>query len=215
MFSFSKRDVRDATAGAIFAVVVLLIMFMSGCVRSERTTRLQTIPEPFRPVDISASTLEPGLSVLYFYELYRSVNQLPKTEPIMRKGKPGPPILQLNHRFGKGENVFDSGESQGVGMIMQGFLHLDTPGTYRFQVKSNDGFALYLNDTRIITDPGVHADRLSDEGEITVSQAGWFPLLIRYYQRKGTAALSLYWKKEGAGYSVIPPEAYAHAKGSS
>ena len=45
----------------------------------------------------------------------------------------------------------------------------------------------------------------------SIEEAGWYPMLIKYFQKKGTAALSLYWKPPGAAeFSVIPAEAYAH-----
>ena len=197
--------------GLSFLLLIFTIAFIGGCAKREHAAKLSIVQEPFIASPVPAESLEPGLSVLYFYQLFRSVNQLPRTEAVMRGGKPGPPIMQLNHRFGRGVEVFDSGASQGVGMIMRGYLHLEKPGKYTFQAKSNDGFALYLDGRLIITDPGVHGDRLSDQGEVTVTEGGWFPVLIRYYQRKGTAALSLYWKSaNGTDFVVIPPEAYAH-----
>jgi len=162
------------------------------------------------PARVQKGQLSPGLSVLYFYDLYRYIYQMPQGELIAKKGKPGPPILQLDHRFNDGE-VFDSGQSKGVGMVMTGYLHLEQPGQYAFQALSNDGFEMKINDQLIINDPEVHKDKLSAPGQLTVAEGGWFPVNIKYFQRKGTATLVLYWKPPGTdAFIVVPGPAYAH-----
>jgi hypothetical protein len=42
-------------------------------------------------------------------------------------------------------------------------------------------------------------------------EAGWTPIRLRYFQRKGTATLKLYWQPPGSeAFAVIPASAYAH-----
>jgi len=54
-------------------------------------------------------------------------------------------------------------------------------------------------------------DRYTEIGTASISETGWYPILIRYFQRKGTATVKLYWKKPGdKDFSVIPEAAYAH-----
>lgn len=195
---------------AITAVVFLVIPFVAGCVQPKDTREMIVVAEVQNPSAVQDSQLEPGLSVLYFHEFYRYMYQMPKGDAIARKGEPGPPIMQLNHRFGKGI-VFDSGESKGVGMVMKGYFHLQQPGQYEFQALSNDGFELSINNQLLISDPEVHSDKLSDPGRFTISEGGWFPVSIKYFQRKGTATLILYWKPPGTDtFTVIPPQVYAH-----
>ena len=194
----------------VFALVQLLLT--AGCANQMETPpSLQVVQDPQYPAEIRSGELEPGLAVYYFLEFYRDTSQMLKNEELVRKmGKPGPPITQLNHRF-EGGRVFDSGEDKGVGMIMYGFFHLSEPGDYTFQAYSNDGFELSVNTHLIVVDPAVHKSRLSDRGRITVARGGWFPVEIRYFQRKGTAALELYWQPPGAAdFSIVPPEVYAH-----
>jgi hypothetical protein len=191
------------------AVMTLLPLFFWGCgLKHEKEPLIVDTPQ--YPAAIETEQLQPGLAVLYFYELYRYMYQMPEGEKIYRKSKPGPPILQLNHSFGK-EEVFDSGTNRGVGMVMTGFLHLEKPGEYGFQAMSNDGFELYINNHLLISDPEVHSDRFSEPGRMTVAEGGWFPVMIKYFQRKGTATLKLYWQPPGSqSFAVIPAEAYAH-----
>ncbi len=204
----------------LFVVLLLPALFFApvgcGTVRPDRNEETVVINEAFLPAGIQSGQLAPGLSVLYFYDYYRHIMNMPQGERLRKKGKPGPPLLQLNHRFGKDVEVFDSGQSQGVGMVLEGFLHLDQPGTYIFQAKTNDGFELYLAGRLLISDPGVHGDRLSKKAGITVTGAGWFPVHMKYFQRKGTAALTLMWQQPGdSGMTVVPGEAYAHLPGGA
>lgn len=158
--------------------------------------------------------LEPGLAVTYLEIFVRDVSELPGPEAFESRGRVGPPIPYLGHRF-ESEPVFDSGLHRGVAMDITGHIRLDRPGTYLFRAISNDGIRMTLNGIALFEDPGVHADRLTPEGAFGVEQAGWYPIRIRYFQRKGTAALDLQWKPPGEPeFSTVPPEALAHAPDS-
>lgn len=198
-----------------FFVIVISLVFLglvSGCAKEVPVEKpLNVIDNVLHPHIVAQDELKPGLSVLYFHQLYRHVSQMPKDEKIALKGKEGPPVLYLDHVFAKDVNIFDSGDSRGVGMFMSGYFHLPVAGSYIFQAKTNDGFEMFINDILILSDPGVHGDRLSDKSMVTVSEGGWFPVSIKYFQRKGTAALSLYWQPEGdRELSVVPKVVYAH-----
>jgi len=44
-----------------------------------------------------------------------------------------------------------------------------------------------------------------------VDQEGWYDLRVRYFQRKGSAALSLLWQPPGQmDFTPVPAEAYGH-----
>lgn len=136
---------------------------------------------------------------------------MPTLSEATAKGRPGNPISQLNHQFGKDELVFDSGEKTGIGMVMTGYLYLAEHGTYKFQALANDGIEFVLDGKLLFEDPKVHKDRLSPIGIADIPAGGWYPLSIRYFQRKGTATLKLYWQPPGATeFSIIPEEIYAH-----
>jgi len=154
--------------------------------------------------------LQPGLLPFYFYNYFaRTVRMLPK-----KGGKVGEPILEINNQFGRGK-VFGSGTNRGVGVRMRGALHFPATGTYILQTLSNDGVVIYLNDKRVLYDPTQHSDQLSPESAISVSVAGWYPIRIDYFQRKGTAALKLYWKTPGSTEKVIVPgKALGHLPGT-
>jgi len=129
---------------------------------------------------------------------------------LLEKGRPGAPILMVDHQFGQNE-VFDSGRRRGVGVQMKGYILMEKPGRYELQALSNDGVEIFISGTSILKDPDVHSDRLSDIGAFTADAAGWYPMMVKYFQRKGTAALKLYWRPPGKdAFEVIPARAYGH-----
>jgi hypothetical protein len=188
----------------------LTVFFTNGCTAIMQSAATgQPISAP--AIEINAAQFKTGLSALYFHDFNdRHINFLPKGKHAVRLGRPGKPIPYLNHRFGEG-NVFDSGTNRKIGIQMSGYLHLSRPGSYNFKVKSNDGIQILIDNHMIISDPDVHSDRFSQEGVFEVKKGGWYPILVRYFQRKGTATLEFYWQPPRAQeFTVVPTEAYGH-----
>ena len=157
------------------------------------------------------SRLQPGLATVYIENYYRNVDQVPTGKAALREGYEGKPVMILDHQSGKEEFVFDSGRSQGVAMVMDGFLHLEKMGSYHWQALANDGVRMLINNKMIFEDPRVHGDRLSPTGTLQVNESGWYPVSIIYFQRKGTAALKLYWQLPAAEeFSLVPAEVFWH-----
>ncbi len=181
--------------------IVMFLMMLTGCTGS------QTLMDG---KDLE-NRLEPGLRVLYFNGMFRNVQQIPDGDRAMlEKGRPGAPISVIDHQFGENE-VYDSGRNRGVGIQMKGYLLLEQKGLYQFQALSNDGIEVFIDGRSILIDPDVHSDRLSNVETLAVQETGWHALMVKYFQRKGSAALTLYWKPPGKdGFEVIPARAYAH-----
>ncbi len=155
--------------------------------------------------------LVPGLRVFYFDGKYSTVRQVPDSNiAVSEEGRSGAIIATINHQFGQNE-IFDSGRTREVGVQMIGYLLLDQKGSYEFQALSNDGVEVIIDGNSILIDPDVHADRLSDIGRLSVQETGWHSLMVKYFQRKGTAAIKLFWKTPGKdAFDVVPAMAYGH-----
>lgn len=198
-------DVRLKTLGI---ATILVFTLLAGCATSpnEGFVRPSQLALP-----LDTSTLEPGLAVLYFDKIFvRHLDMLPKGEYAQERGRPGAPIPYLNHQFGRSQ-IFDSGTNRGLGMEISGYIRLDRPGTYGFQANSNDGFRLYIDGQLLIDDPNWHSDRLSPEAQMPVTEPGWYSLRARYFQRKGTATIQLYWRPPGEdAFSIVPAKVLAH-----
>ena len=163
------------------------------------------------PAPIAAAELIPGLEPRYYIEFFeRHLDRLPAGESSQYPSFKGKPILELNHQFGKKE-VFDSRTGRGVGIRMTGFMNFAAQGVYELQALSNDGIILLMGGKLTLNDPEQHSDRLSNVGIVTIDEPGWYPVVIEYFQRKGTAALKLFWKTPGTATMVpVPAQMYAH-----
>ncbi|MBU0946148.1 MAG: hypothetical protein KJ804_17195 [Proteobacteria bacterium] len=201
-----KGFFRGATSISRICLMILILSSLAGCAPQALLRQQFSLPAA-----VTVAELSPGLAVFYLDKFYRRVGEMPTLLEAQSQGRPGKPISQLNHQFSPGGLVFDSGAAKGVGMLLAGCLHLAKPGEYRFQALANDGIEFSLGGNLLFEDPLVHSDRLSPVGIADVGAGGWYPILIRYFQRKGSATLKLYWQPPGATeFSIIPPEIYAH-----
>jgi hypothetical protein len=163
-----------------------------------------------KPAGPSLKEPQAGLAVLYFHQKFRNISEMPKGEWAEKMGKPGKPIPNLDHRFGDGP-VFDSGVSDKIGVRLTGFIHLAVPGSYLFKVNSNDGAEIAIDGRRVVSDPDVHSDRISDTGQFKAAEPGWYPFRAYYFENKKTATLQLFWKPPRAeAFSIVPADAFGH-----
>jgi hypothetical protein len=199
MLRFFRDGCRMAAAGAVL---------IFGLIAGATGASAQQMINPASPQP-KAAALKPGLAVNYHFTLVRTMHQLLRyAEP--RKGDVGKPLPQLNYHTGFG-NVLTSDRNIGVGAKIHGFVKFDKPGVYQIKVNSNDGVRVILGGKQIYELGDVHPDEMSDPIPVKIDQPGWYPLLIWYFQRKGTATLQLYWQEPGGSESVlVPPSAFAH-----
>ena len=196
---------KDCLKKAMLIMISVFLFMLSGCADQGQELRPSTVGHK------DSSQYQSGLSVVYIFQKYRSVDQIPTGQAAHRMGRPGKPVTMLNHQSDKEGEVFDSGRSQGVAMVMAGYLHLQKTGTYRWQALANDGIRMFIDNKMIFEDPKVHSDRLTPTGTFEVYKGGWYPVSIVYFQRKGTAALKLYWQPPGDElFSLVPAEVYGH-----
>ncbi len=101
---------------------------------------------------------------------------------------------------------------EGVGAVITGLIRFEKPGTYGFNVTSNDGVRVEIGGQLLHEDPGVHVDATSDRIDVKVEQAGWYPLHVVYFQKRGTATLVLRWIAPGKPGKLVPVPAKAFAR---
>ncbi|MZR30558.1 PA14 domain-containing protein [Sneathiella litorea] len=189
---------------AYMAVLMLSIVMLPVFAQAETFTGLKPAsPQP------DPANLKPGLAVTYYGVKVNSIRELEENMGYM-DGKPGTPLPMLNYQVGAG-NVLTSNSNDMVGAIIKGFIKMEQPGRYVFMVHSNDGVWIAIGDKLIYEDPDVHADRFSDEIIVEISEPGWYPIHIKYFEKKNTATLELYWEAPGHGeMDYVPAEAFSH-----
>ena len=227
---FTARDAATVLAMVFVSMMILITAGCAGRAGQGKTAgsagqeavgkpdEAQLQLPPLRFVELSPAEpqpnvdqLRPGLTVVYYYDYFaRHLDPFTNGSIYADGGTAGKPIPYLNHRFGR-EEVFDSGTNRGVAMRMKGLIRLPTSGEYTFRALSNDGLRVRIADTLIIDDPTQHSDRYAIQAIVTVRQAGWYDLMVEYFQRKGTASIGLFWRSPGAkDFAAIPPESFAH-----
>jgi hypothetical protein len=203
------------------ALIVSSLVFI-GCVQSSKEPPPGSAPPApiadLRPISPqpSESSVQPGVKVWYFDDFkFQHVAEMPKGEPPFKWGFAGKPILIIDRKFAPQENVFDSGLHKEIALQMDGMIKFPEPGEYGIMAYANDGIRVYIDNQRVVDDPYWHSDEYSAKKSLEISTPGWYPFKLQYFQRLGTAALQLFWKKPGdADFSIIPAEAYGHLSGS-
>lgn len=195
-----------SSAGYLAVLFLLFCIPLSSCISREKSI---VVPEAVKlKLD---SSLDEGLSVYFRYSFYRHIDNMPEDDSMLAEGKPGKTVPFLNHQFK--ESVFDSKSEKGVGVFLKGYLKMKEVGTYQFKAMSNDGIRVMVNEKEVVLDPTVHSDRFSPIGQVNIDEAGWYLLTVKYFQRKGTARLELYWQPPGKDtFEIIPAAAYGHLK---
>jgi len=191
---------KMTTIGAV-AAAILLALPSAG--RAETFSNLQPVnPQP------TADSATPGLAVNYVFFKAHHVDDVEAEGP----GEPGAPLPQLDYKSGAG-NVLTSGQSDGVGALIRGFIDFPTAGRWLMTAQSNDGVRVRLAGAVIIEDPGVHSDEFAPNAEVNIAQPGWYEIAVTYFERKNTATLQLYWQPPGKSeFEIVPAAAFSHLK---
>lgn len=157
----------------------------------------------------TAGSLSSGLAVQYYGVKLDSIDQFLEWMEY-DKGKSGTPIPMLNYQVGQG-NVLTTTTNDLVGADITGFINFETSGTYTIMVHSNDGVQVNIGGVMVYEDPEVHGDRFSDEIKLEISEPGWYPVRVLYFEKKNSSTLELYWDPPGSGeIDYVPATAFGH-----
>jgi len=195
---------KNITVIAFVAVLLGgLITGAPGLWAAESSMPVPASPQPAK--------LNPGLAVGYYVKLFRSVEEVQDWAKY-KDAYAGEPLHSLNYRSGP-DAVLTSGQEDGIGAHITGFIRFDEPGTYAIAAQSNDGLDVNIGGVTVVYDPDVHADRYSQPVEIEIKTAGWYPLEAWYFERRNTSTLRMFWLKpdeEEGSMTVVPKDAYGH-----
>jgi hypothetical protein len=218
---------RNAGLGFLLALLATLAIAMSPTYAdepaaaasagqqpaAEEALEEQPPPDPItnaKPVDPQPAddALTPGLAVTYFFEKFYTLSEVAEAED----GVPGEPLATLDFltEDGDGGKALGTDQSIMVGALIGGLMRFPETGTYLLRVNSNDGISVTIGGELVWIDPEVHYHRSSPPIEFVVSEPGWYEIALDYFQKKGGAALQLFWTPPGASEAIVPPEAFAH-----
>ena len=122
------KTYRTSSSVVLAIIILLLLQPLSAQEEGKNVELSLTEISESHPAHIKQSAIQPGLDVVYYKKFYkRHLRFLPEGKSPEYPSFRGKPITHLNHQFGKDE-VFDSGESRGIGMRMTGYLNLTDTG---------------------------------------------------------------------------------------
>lgn len=91
-------------------------------------------------------------------------------------------------------------------LIYEGYLKIDTTGSYIFGTSSDDGSALYIDDTLRVNNDGLHSNTYV-ESKFNITK-GVHKFSLRYFQSGGDIICQLYWTPLGKTKALIPDVAF-------
>lgn len=185
---------------AIAALLAMLLAPLTAAAQTPITGLQPATPAP------APDKLAPGLAVNYHFDFIDRLMQFNE------KGKTvGAPLTHLGWDMGSGK-ILTSDKTDGVQAHIFGFIRFPAPGTYTFEVNSNDGVRLDIGGKRIWEDGDVHADRLSPPIPVQIAAAGLYPIKILYFEKRNTAVLEVFWAVSGGQRTVIGGDSIVHLR---
>ncbi len=94
------------------------------------------------------------------------------------------------------------------GLVFTGFLRVPQDGVYTLFVSSDDGSRLYLGDTLVVDNDGLHGQ--SEASGLAALSAGLHPIRIVYFNATGGEGLIVSWQGPGLAKQAVPAAALAH-----
>ncbi len=99
--------------------------------------------------------------------------------------------------------------------LWEGYLKIQTPGLYTFELVSDDGSKFYFNTqysfngNALVNNDGLHAAQ-PVSNSININAAGSYPVAITFFEKNGGDQMQLYWSGPGFSRQLIPGEAFTN-----
>lgn len=111
-------------------------------------------------------------------------------------------------------SVRNSGVNDQFGFVWEGYISINTAGTYTFKLKSDDGSKLYMssfydfNATALINNDGAHDASSTKSATYNFPQAGIYPIAVAYFEQTGDQSIQLSYSGPGLTERVVPNSAF-------
>jgi len=84
----------------------------------------------------------------------------------------------------------------------RGYIKVPADTIYTFYLNSDDGSMLYIDNTLLINNDGLHSDR--EINGSTALAAGYHKIILKYLQGSGGSNLKVYVETENINKMIIP-----------
>jgi alpha-L-fucosidase len=147
-----------------------------------------------RPAAKDADT-KPGLKYAYYEGAW---DKLPDFAKLQAKAAGVSPVVDLKAKKAP----------EHYGLVFTGFLRVPKDGVYTLFVSSDDGSRLFLGDTLIVDNDGLHGQQ--EASGVVALAAGLHPVRIAYFNATGGEGLIVSWQGPALAKQAVPAAALAH-----
>ena len=95
-----------------------------------------------------------------------------------------------------------------IGYVFEGFVKINKDGIYTFYCSSDDGSKLWVADSLIINNDGLHPDE-EVAGQIGLRK-GFYPIKVHFFENHGNEALKVSYKGPDLEKQIIPVNVLFH-----
>lgn len=158
---------------------------------------------------LTGSGNSPGLSAKYF-DSPGALSQLADVNWAASPDATGT-VTQLNTPSTSNATPYwTGGPTNYYGAEFNGRVTVSTAGLWTFYTSSDDGSALWVNGTQVVSNDGLHG-MVEQSGTITLS-AGSHSFRVRFFENTGSHGLIVSWRGPGGvpAKEVIPSSAFTH-----
>jgi len=96
------------------------------------------------------------------------------------------------------------------GFVFWGYLWISTTGVYTFSTNSDDGSRLYIADSLVVDNDGLHGMQEA-MGAVALS-AGYHPVRITFFEKTGGDGLKVFYRGPGIPKQEIPDSLLFHSR---
>jgi len=107
-------------------------------------------------------------------------------------------------------NVTDFAGKDDFGVVFTGGMKIATAGTYDFELASDDGSRLRIDDRDVVLNDGIHGFA-ARTGSVSLT-AGTHAIRVEFFERVGGENLRLRYRRSGGSFAEIPPSLLVHQK---
>jgi hexosaminidase len=93
------------------------------------------------------------------------------------------------------------GRELNYGVVFEGYLKAPKDGFFQFEMDSDDGSALRIDDEEVINNDGIHGGQVLS-GHIPLRQ-GFHKIQLKYFQAGGGSGLRVSWAESGEALKSI------------
>jgi alpha-mannosidase len=117
----------------------------------------------------------------------------------------------VNTFIAESVSIPEVARDEDYGLVFMGYVKVPADGVYAFSINSDDGSRLFIADTLLVDNDGLHGD--SEETGMIGLRTGYYPFKAIMFQCKGGEALGVSVAGPSLPKQTIPASMLYHAKG--